>query len=322
MDETRRNMILGGLALGLMPDAGWSGTGATGARIAGGPAFGSTWRLVSGGRDPALVSPWISHQIAAVDAAMSPYRQTSPLSRFNRAEVGQEIAVPAPMAHVARAALEIHQTTQGAFDPTIGPQVQRFGFGPITGQAGGAEAIVLGQESVRKEVPGITLDLCGIAKGFALDLLTNGLVAQGAENMLLELGGEVRAIGRHPSGRPWQVAIEDPLAPGFAAHRIVAPGARALATSGHRANGVSGEIALSHVIDPGSTRPAVGFAASVSVLASTGMEADAMATALLAMGAGGPAFARANGVSALFILDAAAAGQTVMTGDFADHVVA
>lgn len=317
MRVTRRDAILGGMALALMPRMASAQT-----RILGGPAFGSTWRLVCDTADPVTAVPFITNRIAAIDADFSPYRASSNLSRFNRAAVGEVLDITPPMVRVVSAALQASRDTDGAFDPTTGPLVARFGFGPITGQPGRIEDIDLRGASLRKAAPGLTLDLCGIAKGFALDCLTEDMIAEGATNFLLELGGEIRAVGMHPSGRDWQVAIQDPLSPHFAAHTIVAPGPLALATSGHEANGLTGAVEVSHVIDPRTARPSMGFAASVSVLAPTGMAADAMATALLAMGADGPEFARQHDIPAYFIQGPPHPDSPVSTGQFDAHIIA
>jgi thiamine biosynthesis lipoprotein len=118
------------------------------------------------------------------------------------------------------------------------------------------------------------------------------------------------------------VAIEDPWQAEFAAFRIVAPRGLALATSGHRANGVTGRLATSHIVDPRTQRPSISAIASVSVLDATGERADALATALCAMGAAGPDFARQNGISALFIAGQPDAPHEIPTGSFPDHLVA
>lgn len=317
MKVTRRGTVLGGMALALAPQIANAQTD-----ILGGGAFGSTWRLICEHANPTTAASRIENRIAAIDAVMSPYRTTSAISRLNRAGVGEALDIPAAMARVVETALQMSRDTRGAFDPTTGPLVARFGYGPIIGQVGRIEDFDLRGTSLQKASPGLTLDLCGIAKGYALDSLSDDLIAQGARNFLLELGGEVRAVGTHPSGRPWQVAIEDPLSPVFAAHTIVAPGSLTLATSGHRSNGLMGTVELSHVIDPLTARPATGFAASVSALATTGMEADALATALLAMGADGPNFARRHDISAYFILNSAHPGTSITTGDFNTHIIA
>lgn len=142
------------------------------------------------------------------------------------------------------------------------------------------------------------------------------------DSAVLEIGGEVRALGTHPSGRAWQIAIERPG--GGAVQRIVAPGRLALATSGHAPQGHAGpRAATSHLIDPAAGRPATGPLAAVSVLAATGRRADALATALAVRGArDGPALARRLGISALFLIRRADGYDEIATAGFADHIIA
>lgn len=316
----RRDLIIGTGAAALASAA--PAIGATPTRIIGGPAFGSAWRLVlAGSADAETARSVIETVIAGVDATMSPYKHASALSRFNRGPHAVRQAMPASLCAVAREALAIARQTGGAFDPTVGPLVNRFGFGPIKGKAGGFGLIAVDEAAMTKAEPHLTLDLCGIAKGHALDEAVSRLRDIGVDRALVELGGEVMALGRHPDDRDWQVAIEDPLADEFAAHRIVAPQGKALATSGHRVNGLMGRT--SHIIDPGAGRPVTGALASVSVLADTAMRADAMATALCAMGAGrGIAFARERKIDALFVLSDGSGKRNVMTGAFVGHVIA
>ena len=135
----------------------------------------------------------------------------------------------------------------------------------------------------------------------------------------VELGGEIAVLGRHPDGRHWQAAIESPTSAHLEAQRIVAPGGLALATSGHRVNGLRGPVATSHIIDPVSARPVNNAIASVSVLAPTAMRADALATALSAMdGQDAVAFANRHHIAALFVHDD---GSDRMTGAFSRHVI-
>lgn len=286
----------------------------------GGDAFGSTWRLVvAAGVDADSARGAIEAVIAQVDATMSPYRAETALSQFNRASHDQWHVMPSDVCAVAGAALEIASLTGGAFDPTIGPLVNRFGFGPIEGQTSGWQALKIDGDALLKAEPGATLDLCGIAKGHALDRIVAALLELGVADGLVELGGEVAAFGHHPDGRDWKVAIEDPRTDGLQAQRIVAPAGQALATSGHRVNGLRGAVATSHIIDPALLRPVDNGIASVSVLAQTAMRADALATALSAMAPGAaPRFAADHGIAALFVADD---GHDIMTGAFGEHVV-
>jgi thiamine biosynthesis lipoprotein len=263
--------------------------------------------------------------VASVDAAMSPFRSDSEIGRFNRSDETGWFPLSAPTCQVLREALRVTDSTGGAFDPTVGGIVGQYGFGPIVRRSHGNHAgISVRATAVRKELPDLTLDLCGIAKGYALDRMVSALEALGIGDFLVEVGGELAARGRHPAGRAWQVGIErpEPGEPGF--QRVVALAGEALATSGDRVNGYfSGGRRYSHIIDPKRRGPADTGLASVSVLSPTAMHADAMATALFAMGSeGGPEFAERNGLPALFLVRAKDGIREIATGGFADRVLA
>lgn len=322
MQLNRRQTILGLAATGAIL---MTGERVLAQDILGGRAFGSTWRVIPDSQDShqSPLRRMIERIIADIDAAMSPYRRSSDLARFNRTRTTDWQPVPDTMMPVATRALRIAALTDGAFDPTIGPLVGRYGFGPITGELGRYDEISVRDGAARKDNPGLTLDLCGIAKGYALDQIAATLVRHGETRALIEVGGEVITLGAHPGGRPWQVAVLDPVSAAPAIQRIVAPGRLALATSGHSENGLRGPIEISHIIDPVRGRTARMSIGSVTVLAETGMQADALATALCALGAeDGILMAEKLGLSALFINDGVRAPREVMTGAFADHVIA
>jgi thiamine biosynthesis lipoprotein len=314
----RRDLILAGGSMvmaAMMPARAVAAT-----RVRGGRAFGSTWRaVVPDTVDQTPIVTAIEQVIAQVDASMSPYKSTSALSRFNRAMTAGWHAMPDAVCDVAREALAVAQETGGAFDPAVGPTVARFGFGPIAGARGRWQGLEASGDAIRKDEGALTLDLCGIAKGHALDRIVGRLHRLGIGDAVIELGGEIAALGHHPSGRDWQIAIENPNADRFAAQRIVAPRGLALATSGHRANGLRGPVATSHIIDPGRQRPVENGLASVSVLAASAMRADALATSLCAMPANATDFAETNGIAALFVR---ADGTETATGGFDAHLVA
>lgn len=320
MALTRRVFALGTLACVAMIRPSFAS--AAGAAVKQGLAFGSTWRLVSAAPVSVAAQTGIEAIIARVDAQMSPYRDSSDLSRFNAHAGDAWQAMPSALCEVAGQAIEMARFTGGAFDPTVGPAVNRFGFGPIQGDAGRFEDILVETTALKKRNGALTLDLCGIAKGYALDRIAQALGDEGMRDFMFELGGEVRTQGRHPSGRDWRIAIENPVFNASGASFVVMPAGKALATSGHDANGLSGPIATSHIIDPQSQRPVDQFATSISVLADTAMQADGLATALSAMGSQGPIFARERGVSALFLLSDASSQSHIMTGRFAAHVLA
>jgi thiamine biosynthesis lipoprotein len=320
MALSRRNFFAGSAALGLslaLPSHASS-------LALGGNAFGSTWRLTGGPNlEEARLRPMIEAVIHRVDRQMSPWRTDSDISRFNAHPTADWQRLPSDVCHVVAASLDVARATSGAFDPTVGPAVARFGFGRIEGGSGSFDAIDVREDAARKAQPDLTLDLCGIAKGHALDEIIQILRREGVTSALVELGGEVAAIGEHPAGRPWQVAIERPGQRQLSAHRIVAPRHLALASSGHTPNGHRGRIAVSHLIDPHRQRPAEQSLASVSVLAPTAMQADAFATALAVLGPDhGVDHAREHGIAALFLEQTPSGFRETMTGSFADHVTA
>jgi thiamine biosynthesis lipoprotein len=260
--------------------------------------------------------------VSTVDRQMSPYDASSDLSLFNAEHGLVWQKMPPAVCYVTAQALRIARLTNGAFDPTVGPIVARYGFGPIKGGDGSFTQIEARATALRKATPQLTLDLCGIAKGYALDQIAATLRRAGVGNALIEVGGEVKAIGRHPSGRHWSVAIADPGAVDFKARRIVALDGRALATSGHAANGLSGSIATSHIIDARNKKPASTLLLSVSVLSETAIEADALATAFCAAGpVAGKALAFRLDADALFVVETSDGAKDVMTGRFAEHIL-
>ncbi|MXQ09247.1 FAD:protein FMN transferase [Alphaproteobacteria bacterium GH1-50] len=279
---------------------------AAGLESAGGRAFGTTWRMVYGGPgEREGLTRRIGAVLAEVDRVFSPWRADSDLSAFNAAPDGVAVADPS-LAHVTAAALDIARRSGGAFDPTVGPLVARWGFGPIDAPGGGApdwRGIRAAGAGIAKGRPDLTLDLCGIAKGWALDRVVELLRGDGVGEALVEIGGEFAAIGTHPEGRDWRVAVEALRVgqPPVAALRL-APG-MAVATSGIAAQSyeLNGRL-YSHIIDPGTGAPAGGALGSVTVAAGDAMTADGWATALCAAGPVlGPEIARAEGVAALFV---------------------
>lgn len=326
MRVNRRDFLLGVAGAGLCTLAPIGVFAGDTVQRMGGPAFGSSWRAaLPFSADVGPIGAAIDAVISAVDATMSPYRPGSHLSRFNLIQSADWLELPHAVADTLREGLRIAALSHGAFDPTVGPLVHRFGFGPIRGGAsGGYDGIELRGAAARKSDPKLTLDLCGIAKGQALDQMVAALDRLAVDDFLIELGGEIRARGRHPDGRPWSVAIERPGTGPFVAQRILRITNMALATSGHSGNGYrAGGPKLSHIIDPRTQRPVDNGVASVSVLAPVAQTADALATALLVLGAEeGAALAESKGISALFLVEDGDNLREVVTGRFGDYIIA
>ena len=288
-----------------------------------GEAFGTRWSIAAPA--PTNLAPMrssIEAVLADIDLQMSPWRPDSFITRFNSSPAGG-LKAPADVATVAQAALSLADQSGGHFDPTVGPLVARWGFGPIAGgDQTGWRGLVAQSGELSKQRDGLTLDLCGIAKGYALDRMANVLEGAGHESFLIELGGELCARGVHPTGRSWQVAIEDPRPGASDPIEIVGLVGLAIATSGNRANGfdLDGRC-YSHIIDPVSREPVDSALASVSVIAPDAMIADGWATALMAAGAmAGPELANQTGVTALFLVNENGRLQRTMTGQFVHHL--
>ena len=271
-------------------------------RVHTGPAFGSAWRLVlADTSEAARARSRLEAVVARIDALMSPYRTDSDLGRFN---AGGSAAASRETGYVTGAALALARDSDGAFDPTLAPLGRRYGFGPIAiapaRPAGRYRDVRIAGNVLGTACPGLSLDLCGIAKGYALDEIVR--VLDGLD-FLVELGGEVAARGRHPSGRPWRAGIERPDTEDVL-QRIVGMHGRALATSGDAAQSyVVGQRRYSHVLDPRARAPVNNGVAAVSVFAGTGLIADGLATAAMVLGpeAALPLL-RAHDASALFLL--------------------
>lgn len=261
----------------------------------------------------------IEGQLDAVNQGMSTYLDDSELSRFNRAEATGPVQVSEDLYDVFQLAYEVSELTGGAYDITVGPLVNAWGFGPD----GTPDAVDPGMiESLRQRIGfekleldpaartltkargDLYCDLSSIAKGYAIDRVVQALAELGSHDVWVEVGGEVRAQGQGPGGRPWRLGIEKPvLAPGIV-QRILTLEDMAVATSGDYRNyrEVDGER-VSHIIDPRTGYPIGHRLASVSVVHPTCGYADALATALLVMGdAEGFELAEREGLAALFLV--------------------
>jgi len=293
------------------------------ARLSG-ETMGSTWSAKLAGpplspETAAAARQRIEAAFANVVARMSTYEDASELSRFNAHASRAPFALSEDAFAVFARAREVSAATGGAFDVTVAPAVDAWGFGPakaqhvVTGdplralQARvGWERLALdaGARTVTKAQPDVRADLSGIAKGYGVDRAAEAVEALGIADYMIEAGGEVRTRGRNASGRPWQIAVERPDAVPQRAHRIVPLSGLAMATSGdYRIYFEQDGRRYCHEIDPATGGPIAHGLASVTVVAPECAYADAMATALIVLGPErGYALAAARGVAALFIV--------------------
>jgi thiamine biosynthesis lipoprotein len=267
--------------------------------------MGTTYSVRIGLPNGALTKQELENAVRStlerVDALMSTYREDSELERFNRHRGTAWVAVSAETAYVAQAARDLAVQSQGAFDPTIGPLVRLWGFGPesparvpplpdrvaTVRSAVGFRHLHVREmpPALRKDRAELGLDLSGIAKGYAIDAIAEHLLEMGAANFLVEIGGEIRAKGVSPRGDIWIVEVEDPFPHPAGLPALVELRDVAIATSGlYRNFAVREGKRLSHIVDPRSGAPVAGELISVSVIASSAMLADGWATALLVAG--------------------------------------
>lgn len=276
-------------------------------------------RLVAAVPDAELLEDQIRASLDGVDVMMSTYKPESELSKFNASFSTDWYAVSAEFCASVEQALELSEMTGGAFDITVAPLVNLWGFGPddMIDEPPADEAIEallarVGYRhlhadcerlALRKDLPELMLDMSACGKGLAVDEVAALLNAQGIENYLVEVGGEIRLRGHNVKGELWAIGVERPLTNERKPHTIVHLSDTALATSGDYRNFFeAGGQLYSHTIDTTTGRPVTHTLASVTVIDPSGYRADALATALLVMGPKrGMDFAVREGIAALFL---------------------
>ena len=256
------------------------------------------------------------------------------MSRFN-ADPGTEwFAVSAETVLILRRGIEIGARSGGAFDMTVGPLVDLWGFGAdgqpervpepaeidVLRVSTGYDLLRIRElpPAVRRTRPGVQIDLSAIAKGYAVDELTVVLDAAGLDAYLVEIGGEVRARGTRGDGVDWRIAVESPVAGTRLIQSIVHLRDSAIATSGDYRNFFERDgRRYSHTIDPHTGRPVAHELGAVSVIARNAMDADAWATALLVLGPErGLEIARREGLAANLIIRTDDGVREVRTPEF------
>lgn len=291
-----------------------------------GETMGTRWRVSVAGAprlDLVPLHACIQSELDRVVAQMSHWEPDSDISRYARADAGSWQPLPQDFAEVMRCALEVAHASDGAFDPTVGPLVEAWGFGPSAGacppsqppdgavlaaaraRTGWRRLALRGEPAALLQPGGVSLDLSGIAKGHGVDAVAKALRRQGLAAALVDVGGELAGFGRKPDGKPWQVLVEAVPDAANDEHGpcVLILDGNAIATSGaHWHSFEHGGRRYSHTLDPRTGVPVPNTLAAVTVVARQAMHADAWATALGVMGAGaGLAFAEARGIAARFV---------------------
>lgn len=289
-----------------------------------------------------LLTGWADDEFARINQSMSTYIPESELSAINRAERDGWFDLSADLYEVLAIGEKISVASAGAFDVTVMPLVDLWGFGPgphdytlpeqteinQTLARVGYQKLELDHERNRLKRPdGVAIDLSAIAKGYGADALGRVLKQKGFSHYLIEVGGELVASGLSARGDAWRVGVEHPnyntAAPtGRAPTRTVVLTDRGMATSGDYRNyyELQGRR-YSHTIDPVSGHPVTHNLASVSVVAPSAAQADAWATALSVLGPKrGYQLAEQNGLAAYFIVGQEEDFQVLITPEFEQYL--
>ena len=258
----------------------------------------------------------VDTELARINQMMSTYIADSDLSLFNESTIGESYPVPAELISLLGRSAEISDSTGGAFDVTVGPLVSLWGFGaegqlqvPHEQQVEralsqvGMQHLKISERSLTRSVE-LYVDLSAIAKGYAVDRISELLAKKGFPRHMVEIGGELKGLGNNDRGSPWLIAIERPELLERSIFRTLPVRDLGLATSGDYRNyrEVAGKR-YSHLIDPRLGRPISHALASVTVLHESTATADALATALNVMSPEkGMAYAIEQSLAVLFII--------------------
>lgn len=255
--------------------------------------------------------------LAEIDQQMSTYRADSLIEQFNRAAPGTCQAMPEGVLTLIAAGNRLHDESGGAFDLTLEPLLDLWGFGP----KGQGEAVPsqqkldevrqrVGQRHLRiegnllcKDVD-VEVDFNSIAAGYAVDRITARLAELGVSSYLVEATGELKAAGRKPDGAHWRIGLEAPRDDQRVAQRILSLDGYGISTSGDYRNYFeeNGQR-YSHTLDPLTGKPVSHKLAAVTVADPSTLRADGLSTLLMVLGPqAGKAFAERNAIAAFFVI--------------------
>lgn len=261
-------------------------------------AQGTTYQITYGMIDSIDLQPVIDSILRDFDLSLSSYIPESVLSRLNRNETDQ---VDERFRTMYEVAYRVNNQSAGAFDLTVMPLVNAWGFGPGRKmtidsslidsllQYVGMDKIQLKGDKLIKSNPGVSIDVNAIAQGQSVDEVALFLESIGCKNYMVEIGGEIRTLGKNPKGQVWRIGIDRPEfgnnIPGLSLQAVVELKNKSLATSGnyrkfYEENGVK----FTHSIDPSTGYPARQEILSATIVCDECIDADAYATACMVMG--------------------------------------
>jgi len=308
-----------------------------------GAMMGTTYhiKVVGSMTDPesTATAEAIEDALKNVDTKMSTYKSDSEVSQVNAASAGVPVSLSEDTFHVFTLARQVNEESDGAFDITVGPLVNAWGFGPAgPGKTPddaelsellklvGPDKFVLDPvaNTLTKTDGSVYCDPASVSEGYAVDEVAEVLLARGYKDFMVEVGGEVRCAGQNAGGGPWKIAIEKPVDGDRVIQEVVGLQDTSLSTSGNyrKFYMVDGKR-ISHTIDPKTGRPVAHQLASASVLHPICALADAYSTAIMVLGPEkGLAFAEKMGLPTLLIIHGED-GQLITreTGSFAQYVL-
>lgn len=268
---------------------------------------------------PHALQERVENRLAEIDRALSSYRDDSELNHVNQASIGEWISLSSDLYAVLQASRKISEQSEGAFDVTVAPLIDLWGFGRqrkegiIPSDADIAQALALvdyrqleidaGQSRAKKHTT-LKVDINGIAQGYTVDQLAQVLSASGCVDYLIEVGGELRLSGHNAEQKLWRIGIETP-ADGFGGiEQAVSATNVGMTTAGDYHDYFEKEgVRYSHTIDPRTGKPVTHKLASVTVIAVDAIVADGLDTALEVMGPdAGYDFAQKNNIAAFFVV--------------------
>lgn len=263
-----------------------------------GAVWGTSYRICYSSPAGDLSDSVIS-VMRSVESELSMFDSLSTVSRFNR---GESVEVSSMLATVLAVSRDVWRRSGGAFDPTVAPAVELWGFGRNRRSDGfvpdssavdsvrplvGLDAIsVTADRRLCSATAGAGLDFSAIAKGFGVDCVAEMLRRNGCSDYIVEIGGEMAVSGQSPRRRPWRVQIDSPESgiDGHEALEVIEPGDCAIATSGNYRNyRQAGQRRVGHTIDPRTCYPSGSQTLSATVVAPTCIAADALATACMVL---------------------------------------
>ena len=266
-----------------------------------GTSYSVQWTEIPDSVDVVLLQESIDTRLAELNDLMSTYLPHSQLSGFNRSRETGWHAVEPELAELTTLALEISRQTEGAFDVTVGPLVNLWGFGPdetefsfptlteinIAKRSVGYRNLQarLDSAALNKKIVDLHVDLSAIAKGYAVDQVAEILDRNNIRHYMIEIGGEIKGKGMAPHGEAWRIGIEAPESRQGDVETVLSLNNVSVATSGNYRNFFEHEgVTYSHTIDPVSGYPVKHNLTSATVIHESAAEADAWATAFMVMG--------------------------------------